>query len=110
MLWPQPTDDPEDPQNVSLHDDDRGLSKSLQNAAVDGLPQEPPAVNHYACCHSPRFRLRHRCVGMRAPHLGAVLTHCGSGIASIFALSIQYDTTTGVINNLTSKYVSCAFS
>ena len=29
-----------------------------------------------------------------------------SGIAAIFALAKQYDTTTGVINNLTSKYVS----
>lgn len=27
----------------------------------------------------------------------------GIGIASIFALAKQYDTTTGVINNLTSK-------
>jgi hypothetical protein len=29
-----------------------------------------------------------------------------SGIAAIFALAKQYDTTTGVINNLTSKYVT----
>lgn len=28
-----------------------------------------------------------------------------TGIADIFALATQYDTTTGVINNLTSKYV-----
>lgn len=33
-------------------------------------------------------------------------THCDfSGIADIFALATQYDTTTGRINNLTSKYV-----
>jgi hypothetical protein len=30
----------------------------------------------------------------------------GTGIASIFALAKQYDTTTGKINNLTSKCVS----
>ena len=34
---------------------------------------------------------------------------CRSGIAGIFALAKQYDTTTGVINNLTSKYGFCLF-
>jgi len=33
------------------------------------------------------------------------LIHHGAGIAGIFALAKQYDTTTGVINNMTSKYV-----
>jgi hypothetical protein len=32
-----------------------------------------------------------------------------SGIAGIFSLAKQYDTTTGVINNLTSKYGSSLF-
>lgn len=31
------------------------------------------------------------------------------GIASIFALAKEYDTTPGVINNLTSKYVSARY-
>ncbi|KAH9039516.1 MFS general substrate transporter [Lactarius pseudohatsudake] len=67
VLWPQPTDDPEDPQNWSE------WRKTVQLAIIT---------------------------------LAAVVPDfdSGIGIASIFALAQQYDTTTGVINNLTSNW------
>ncbi|KAJ8516092.1 hypothetical protein ONZ45_g6562 [Pleurotus djamor] len=67
VLWPQPTDDPEDPQNWS----DR--RKALQLLIVT---------------------------------LAAIVPDfdSGIGIAAIFALAEQYDTTTEVINNLTSNW------
>lgn len=67
VLWPQPTDDPEDPQNWSE------WRKTVQLAIIT---------------------------------LAAVVPDfdSGIGIASIFALAEQYDTTTGVINNLTSNW------
>lgn len=67
VLWPQPTDDPEDPQNWS------DFRKNLQLFIVT---------------------------------LAAIIPDfdSGIGIADIFALSVQYDTTTGVINNLTSNW------
>ncbi|KAI9444209.1 MFS general substrate transporter [Lactarius indigo] len=66
VLWPQPTDDPEDPQNWSE------WRKTVQLVIIT---------------------------------LAAVVPDfdSGIGIASIFALAEQYDTTTGVINNLTSN-------
>ncbi|OBZ77951.1 hypothetical protein A0H81_02079, partial [Grifola frondosa] len=67
VLWPQPTDFPEDPQNWS------DFRKHLQLLIVT---------------------------------LAAIVPDfdSGIGIASIFALAKQYDTTTGVINNLTSNW------
>ncbi|KAH9855655.1 MFS general substrate transporter [Lenzites betulinus] len=67
VLWPQPTDDPEDPQNWS------DFRKNLQLFIVT---------------------------------LAAIVPDfdSGIGIADIFALATQYDTTTGVINNLTSNW------
>jgi hypothetical protein len=67
VLWPQPTDDPEDPQNWSE------WRKAVQLAIIT---------------------------------LAAVVPDFDSaiGIASIFALAKQYDTTTGVINDLTSNW------
>ncbi|KAI0691854.1 MFS general substrate transporter [Cytidiella melzeri] len=66
VLWPQPRDDPEDPQNWS------DFHKNLQLFIIT---------------------------------LAAIVPDfdSGIGIADIFALSVQYDTTTGVINNLTSN-------
>ncbi|KAH8102249.1 MFS general substrate transporter [Cristinia sonorae] len=67
VLWPQPADDPEDPQNWS---DNR---KHLQLFIIT---------------------------------LAAIVPDfdSGIGIASIFALANQYNTTTEVINNLTSNW------
>ncbi|KAI0367217.1 MFS general substrate transporter [Pilatotrama ljubarskyi] len=67
VLWPQPTDDPEDPQNWSDY------RKNLQLFIVT---------------------------------LAAIVPDfdSGIGIADIFALATQYDTTTGHINNLTSNW------
>ncbi|KAI0088801.1 MFS general substrate transporter [Irpex rosettiformis] len=67
VLWPQPRDDPEDPQNWS------DFRKNLQLVIIT---------------------------------LAAIIPDfdSGIGIADIFALSVQYDTTTGVINNLTSNW------
>ncbi|EPQ53482.1 MFS general substrate transporter [Gloeophyllum trabeum ATCC 11539] len=67
VLWPQPTDDPEDPQNWS---DGR---KAMQLFIVT--------------------------VAAVIPDFDS-----GVGIAALFALAKQYDTTTGVINNLTSNW------
>ncbi|CDO73900.1 hypothetical protein BN946_scf185016.g57 [Trametes cinnabarina] len=66
VLWPQPTDDPEDPQNWT------DFRKNLQLFLVT---------------------------------LAAIVPDfdSGIGIADIFALATQYNTTTGHINNLTSK-------
>ncbi|KAI0341491.1 MFS general substrate transporter [Trametopsis cervina] len=67
VLWPQPRDDPEDPQNWS------DFRKNLQLLIIT---------------------------------LAAIVPDfdSGIGIADIFALSVQYNTTTGVINNLTSNW------
>ncbi|GJE86681.1 MFS general substrate transporter [Phanerochaete sordida] len=67
VLWPQPTDDPEDPQNWT------DFRKNLQLFVIT---------------------------------LAAIIPdfNSGIGIADIFALATQYDTTTGVINNLTSNW------
>ncbi|KAH9918337.1 MFS general substrate transporter [Amylocystis lapponica] len=67
VLWPQPTDDPEDPQTWS------DARKNFQLFIIT---------------------------------LAAVVPDfdSGIGIASIFALATQYDTTPGRINNLTSNW------
>ncbi|KAL1674613.1 major facilitator superfamily domain-containing protein [Schizophyllum commune] len=67
ILWPQPYDTPEDPQNWSAR------RKALQLFIVT---------------------------------LAAIVPDfdSGIGIASLFALAREYDTTTGVINNLTSNW------
>ncbi|OSD07822.1 MFS general substrate transporter [Trametes coccinea BRFM310] len=67
VLWPQPTDDPEDPQNWS------DFRKNLQLFLIT---------------------------------LAAIVPDfdSGIGIADIFALATQYNTTTGHINNLTSNW------
>ncbi|TDL19637.1 MFS general substrate transporter [Rickenella mellea] len=67
VLWPQPTDDPEDPQNWS---DRRKLIHLLIITMAAFVPDFDSAI----------------------------------GIAGIFALAKQYNTTTGVINNLTSNW------
>ncbi|KAH7910355.1 MFS general substrate transporter [Hygrophoropsis aurantiaca] len=67
VLWPQPTDDPNDPQNWSTRRKNLHLFIMTLAAIV------------------PDF-------------------DSGIGIASIFPLAQQYDTTTGVINNLTSNW------
>ncbi|KAH9974780.1 MFS general substrate transporter [Lactifluus volemus] len=73
ILWPQPTDDPEDPQNWSER------RKTVQLIIIT-LASVVPDFDS------------------------------GIGIASIFALAKQYDTTPGKINNLTSKCVSLLFN
>ncbi|KAI0040199.1 MFS general substrate transporter [Auriscalpium vulgare] len=67
VLWPQPTEDPEDPQNWSSR------RKALQLFIIT---------------------------------LAAIVPDfdSGIGIAAIFALAKQYNTTPGVINNLTSNW------
>ncbi|KII84674.1 hypothetical protein PLICRDRAFT_357399 [Plicaturopsis crispa FD-325 SS-3] len=67
VLWPQPTDDPEDPQNWSSR------RKAVQLVVITLAAIVPDFVS-------------------------------GTGIATIFALAQQFDTTTGVINNLTSNW------
>ncbi|KDR72644.1 hypothetical protein GALMADRAFT_252806 [Galerina marginata CBS 339.88] len=67
VLWPQPTDDPEDPQNWSAGRKNVQLFIIILAAIV------------------PDF-------------------DSGIGIASVFALSKQYHTTTGHINDLTSNW------
>ncbi|KAJ7198622.1 major facilitator superfamily domain-containing protein [Mycena haematopus] len=67
VLWPQPTDSPDDPQNWSD---------------------------------------RHKSLLLVIITLAAVVPDfdSGIGIAAIFKLAVQYDTTPGVINNLTSNW------
>ncbi|OBZ77899.1 hypothetical protein A0H81_02051 [Grifola frondosa] len=67
VLWPQPSDDPEDPQNWS------DFRKNIQLFIVT---------------------------------LAAIVPDFDSaiGIPDVFALAAQYDTTTGVINNLTTNW------
>ncbi|KAG6899942.1 hypothetical protein C0993_005064 [Termitomyces sp. T159_Od127] len=67
VLWPQPTDSPDDPQNWS------DWRKTVQLIIIT---------------------------------LAAIVPDfdSGIGIAAIFALAEQYDTTTGEINNLTSNW------
>ncbi|KAF7348494.1 MFS general substrate transporter [Mycena venus] len=67
VLWPQPTDSPDDPQNWS----DRRKSLLLVIVTLAAIV--------------PDF-------------------DSGIGIAAIFKLAAQYNTTTGVINNLTSNW------
>ncbi|EGO03525.1 hypothetical protein SERLA73DRAFT_83573 [Serpula lacrymans var. lacrymans S7.3] len=67
VLWPQPTDDPNDPQNWS----DR--RKAVQLIVIT------------LASFIPDF-------------------DSGIGIAALFPLSVQFNTTTGVINNLTSNW------
>ncbi|KLO09107.1 MFS general substrate transporter [Schizopora paradoxa] len=67
VLWPQPSDDPEDPQNWS----DRRKHLHLLIITLAAIV--------------PDF-------------------DSGVGIASIFALATQFNTTTGEINNLTSNW------
>jgi len=67
ILWPQPSDDPEDPQNWS----DRRKILTLIILTLAAIV--------------PDF-------------------DSGIGIAGIFALSVQFNTTTGVINDLTSNW------
>lgn len=67
VLWPQPSDDPNDPQNWS----DRRKHIHLLIITMAAIV--------------PDF-------------------DSGVGIAAIFALAQQFDTTTGVINNLTSNW------
>ncbi|KAI0746560.1 MFS general substrate transporter [Daedaleopsis nitida] len=67
VLWPQPTDDPEDPQNWS------DFRKHFQLLIVT--------------------------LAAIAPDFDSAI-----GIADIFALANQFDTTTGRINNLTSNW------
>ncbi|PIL36219.1 hypothetical protein GSI_01880 [Ganoderma sinense ZZ0214-1] len=66
VLWPQPLDDPEDPQNWS------DFRKNFQLLIIT------------LAAITPDF-------------------DSGIGIADIFALANQFNTTTGHINNLTSK-------
>ncbi|KAI0318085.1 major facilitator superfamily domain-containing protein [Amylostereum chailletii] len=76
VLWPQPTDDPEDPQNA------RASSYCLG------------------------WTSRRKTVQLLILTLAAIIPDfdSGIGIASIFALAEQFNTTTGVINNLTSNW------
>ncbi|TFK39737.1 MFS general substrate transporter [Crucibulum laeve] len=67
VLWPQPSDDPQDPQNWSDY------KKNVQLAIIT-LAAIVPDFNS------------------------------GIGIASVFPLAKQFDTTTGRINNLTSNW------
>ncbi|KAL5492566.1 hypothetical protein ACEPAI_4013 [Sanghuangporus weigelae] len=67
VLWPQPSDDPEDPQNWS----DR---RKLLHLLIITLAAIVPDFQS------------------------------GIGTASLFALAEQYNTTTGVINNLTTNW------
>ncbi|KII84675.1 hypothetical protein PLICRDRAFT_357180 [Plicaturopsis crispa FD-325 SS-3] len=67
VLWPQPTDSADDPQNWSSR------RKALQLFVITLTSIVPDFVS-------------------------------GTGIASIFALAKEFDTTTGVINNLTSNW------
>ncbi|TFK41694.1 MFS general substrate transporter [Crucibulum laeve] len=67
VLWPQPTDDPEDPQNWS----DRRKAFQLIIIILTSI----------------------------VPDMNSAI-----GIAAIFGLAEQYDTTPGVINNLTSNW------
>ncbi|THH09580.1 hypothetical protein EW145_g1919 [Phellinidium pouzarii] len=67
VLWPQPSDDPNDPQNWSN-------SRKMLHLIVITLAAVVPDFDS------------------------------GVGIAGIFALAQQFDTSTGVINNMTSNW------
>ncbi|EJD08564.1 MFS general substrate transporter [Fomitiporia mediterranea MF3/22] len=67
VLWPQPSDDPEDPQNWSDH-------RKILHLIIITLAAIVPDFDS------------------------------GVGIAGIFALAAQFNTTTGEINNLTSNW------
>jgi hypothetical protein len=105
VLWPQPTDDPEDPQNV------RSILPLLVFEVSRLHIVEWPQKNRTTySCHLGRcctwLWLGNRLVVVTFGLMFTALLFifARSGIAAIFALAKQYDTTTGVINNLTSKY------
>jgi hypothetical protein len=84
VLWPQPTDSPFDPQNWS------GRRKALQLIIIT-LAAIVPDFDSGIGKFNDQALWSNRSLSQ-------------TGIASIFALAAQYDTTPGVINNLTSKY------
>ena len=106
VLWPQPTDDPEDPQNVN--------TLSYQDL-LHCTHQHPASGRTSAKTSSYSLSLWRLSFQISTPALVLApfsISDCSTshsigdiGIADIFALATQYDTTTGHINNLTSKYV-----
>jgi hypothetical protein len=87
VLWPPPTDSALDPQNWSTR------RKNLQLFVITlaaAIPDFDSGIGERR--ESDPF----------SPILDLLLP----GIAAIFALGTQYDTTPGVINNLTSKHVT----
>ncbi len=108
VLWPQPTDDPEDPQNVSSNPGVR--LEYLAEYYISGRT----SARTSSFSLSPWLLLFPISILASASRL--TIIHADNtpyerfkcictGIASIFALAKQYNTTTGVINNLTSKCV-----
>ncbi|KAF7794090.1 hypothetical protein EIP86_005220 [Pleurotus ostreatoroseus] len=86
VLWPQPADDPLDPQNWS--DFQKNLQLFIITLAAI-VPDFDSGIGKCLCFDD---------AGRNADRLVQL------GIASIFALAKQFDTTTGVINNLTSNW------
>ena len=86
MLWPQPLDDPEDPQNVSMA---RGCALS---------------VSHLARIQWTEFRKN---IQLLVITLAAITPDFESalGVAALFPLATEFDTTTGYVNNLTTRCV-----
>ncbi|KAG9311613.1 hypothetical protein JVU11DRAFT_7823 [Chiua virens] len=88
VLWPQPTNDPNDPQNWS---NGRKALHLLIATMAAFVPDFDSAIGGSSL---------HDRVDALTDGYGT----CDVGIAAIFPLAEQYDTTTGVINNLTSNW------
>jgi hypothetical protein len=89
VLWPQPTDSPNDPQNWT--DNQKNLQLLIITLAAI-VPDFDSAIG---------------VVNMDL--LSSLLWTRTIGIAAIFALANQYGTDPNTINNVTSKYVHSTF-
>jgi len=91
VLWPQPTDSPLDPQNWSPRRKNIQLLIMTLASIVPDFVSGIGRLTQQTCT---------KLLCWLEPISSAI-----AGIAGIFALARQYDTTPGVINNLTSKLV-----
>lgn len=86
---------------MCVQDDCMTTADLLTSAIVEYGTQKLPAVHHHACCIRSRLRLWHRYVHVTT---WSICTEASNlGVASIYGLARQYNSTTGRINDLTSK-------
>ncbi len=60
VLWPQPSDDPEDPQNVRLYLESIAIAEILTlYPSVVRMAEDHPIDHHHTRCGCPRLRFSH---------------------------------------------------